>query len=268
MAGCCPPGSLPYLASEYTPIGSKVLLEDAVATEFYHTGDAASKKCLIFVPDIWGWDSGRTRSIADSMSSQSGMQVVVPKLLVPCFEGGSDGDGLPPDFDMATRGHLFGEYIKTITYEDVLKPRFESVIQAMKQKGVEQFYLAGCCWGGWAACKLLADPVAFSSSTFVCGAIFHPSITLEEAKYGGDTLALVSAVSTPLLFMPAGNDPDLYRPGGALLEAIKSKFETSDSIDFPEMKHGWVPRGDITDAATARDCELAINAALAFFAKH
>ena len=35
--------------------------------------------------------------------STGGYSVLVPKLLVPEFEGGTDGDGLPPDFDVRSQ---------------------------------------------------------------------------------------------------------------------------------------------------------------------
>ena len=34
---------------------------------------------------------------------------------------------------------------------------------------------------------------------------------------------------------------------------------------FPDMAHGWVPRGDAGEAAVARDVEAALKAATDFF---
>ena len=36
----------------------------------------------------------------------------------------------------------------------------------------------------------------------------------------------------------------------------------------PEMQHGWVPRGDITQPAVERDVKKALELATAFFTKH
>ena len=38
--------------------------------------------------------------------------------------------------------------------------------------------------------------------------------------------------------------------------------------EFAEMKHGWVPRGDLCDAAVRRDVSLAMRRVLAFVAEH
>ena len=44
-----------------------------------------------------------------------------------------------------------------------------------------------------------------------------------------------------------GNDPDLYRPGGELLEALKNAQPLSDvDVSFSSVTHGWVVRGDVT----------------------
>ena len=37
---------------------------------------------ILLVPDIWGWDSGRVRNIADHLA-EAGYLVVVPKILQP-----------------------------------------------------------------------------------------------------------------------------------------------------------------------------------------
>jgi dienelactone hydrolase len=59
----------------------------------YTTGSAAeSKKAILIIPDVWGWNSGRTRHIAD-MFAEGGYLAVVPKLMIPALEGGTDGDG-------------------------------------------------------------------------------------------------------------------------------------------------------------------------------
>ena len=42
---------------------------------------------------------------------------MVPKLLIPPLEGGTDGDGLPPNFDLATRGAEVGPFIKSYPWD-------------------------------------------------------------------------------------------------------------------------------------------------------
>ena len=39
-------------------------------------------------------------------------------------------------------------------------------------------------------------------------------------------------------------------------------------VTFPDMKHGWVTRGDMSDSKVERDVKKGINLALSFFAKY
>jgi len=38
--------------------------------------------------------------------------------------------------------------------------------------------------------------------------------------------------------------------------------------DFPDMSHGFVSRGDISDPKVARDVRAAVDLAVSFFKKH
>lgn len=88
---CCPPNAEKYLAPDYSAIGSILTLDSGY--EAYQTGDVtATKKAVILIPDIYGWNGGRTRNIADYLVGY-GYYVVVPKLLTPPIDGGTDGDG-------------------------------------------------------------------------------------------------------------------------------------------------------------------------------
>lgn len=88
---CCPPNAEKYLAPDYSAVGSILTLDSGF--EAYQTGDiTATKKAVILIPDIYGWNGGRTRNIADYLVDY-GYYVVVPKLLTPPIDGGTDGDG-------------------------------------------------------------------------------------------------------------------------------------------------------------------------------
>ena len=85
---CCPPNSAPYLASTYAVKGTDHTTPEGHTC--YVTGSGA--KGLILVPDIWGYHSGRTRNVADYWA-EAGFTVIVPKVLSPTIDGGTDGDG-------------------------------------------------------------------------------------------------------------------------------------------------------------------------------
>ena len=52
MSGCCPSGSIGYLASASNGIGQVV---EVSGTEMYVVGqDSGSKNGIVIVPDVWG----------------------------------------------------------------------------------------------------------------------------------------------------------------------------------------------------------------------
>ena len=99
-------------------------------------------------------------------------------------------------------------------------------------------------------------------------AIPHPSLSLEQMVCGRPVADLVDRVTKPVLFMPAKGDPDEYRQDGAWHLALKAKFPTSETIDFPEENHGFCSRGDVSVPATKAAVEKALSAAINFFRNH
>jgi dienelactone hydrolase len=215
------------------------------------------------IPDIWGWDSGRTRVIADYFSD-NGYYVIVPKLLVPALEGGTDGDGFPPNFDMSTRGGEFGPYMQTVPWDSHMKPRISAILDHLASNGINKVAMSGYCFGGYVCAKANVD---FPDKVAII-TIPHPSITLEDRVYGGSSLELCKKVTCPVLLLPAGNDPDVYRPQGELYETLKSNNAATETIDFPNMTHGWVPRGDLSQDGVSDGVQKAIDAMLAYYAKN
>jgi hypothetical protein len=88
---CCPPNAEKYLAATHDTTGKCITLPSG--HELYTSGTAsATKRGVLIVPDVWGWNSGRTRNIAD-MFAEAGYLAVVVKILTPPLQGGTDGDG-------------------------------------------------------------------------------------------------------------------------------------------------------------------------------
>jgi len=259
---CCPPNAEKYLAAEYDTTGSTHTLENG--HEFYRTGLPTATKAILLIPDVFGWNGGRTRNVADFFA-EAGYYVVVPKLLVPALEGGTDGDGLFPDFDWTIPEHVakFPDYMHTVNFNDVLKPRLLSATAHINLLGIDCIHLTGFCWGGWIGFLALADPDFHNK--YLSIAIAHPSVSLEQMIFGRPVADLVDKVTKPVLFMPAKGDPDEYRENGAWFRTLKAKFPTSRTIDFSEMNHGFVPRGDVSKPEVKEAVEKAMNAALAFY---
>lgn len=63
-------------------------------------------------------------------------------------QGGTDGDGLPPAFDLATQGEEFMSWITTVKWEAIEK-QVRALLAYAKAEGATSFGVVGCCWGGW-----------------------------------------------------------------------------------------------------------------------
>jgi hypothetical protein len=90
---CCPENAHGSLKADYQARGNILTTPEGV--EFYSVGEEAiqkSKKAIYLIPDVFGWNSGRTRNIADYFADHD-YYVIVPKILTPALNGGTDGDG-------------------------------------------------------------------------------------------------------------------------------------------------------------------------------
>jgi len=250
-APCCPPGSAPYLEATYKATGD-VLEQESFSA--YVVGPTDSTKAVVLIPDIYGWNGGRTRAVADYFASQ-GYRVVVPKLLDPPFEGGTDGDGFPGAF---SEWDKFIPFMQTFNWESSFKPKFVAIKSYLQSAGVTKSACVGFCFGGFPIFKALADS-DLAGDFFVGAAVPHPSVQLDERAFGGDTVTLVAAVKQPVLLLPAGNDDAKYDLGGDWCPP------NGESVRFPDQTHGWVPRGDMTNEATASDVVKALSLIDAFF---
>lgn len=185
---CCPPNSTPSFRDEYSPVGTKV---STPQVEFYAVGNpSAGGKAIIVIPDIYGWDSGRTRRIGDMLSAGVDAYVVIPKLFQPSFEGGTDGDALPPDFDLG--GPRAGEcwpWLAQFKYEGVIKPKIEALLAHLKELGVSSVGSVGFCWGGWCQAHLASE-----HPEIACLVTPHPSIHSIGGLLSENPLELVANV--------------------------------------------------------------------------
>jgi dienelactone hydrolase len=69
---CCPPGSWPALQVDYSPKGKNVELEGLTV---YEAG--SGDKALVLFEDIFGIESGRHKTIADTYAAL-GFRVYMP----------------------------------------------------------------------------------------------------------------------------------------------------------------------------------------------
>jgi len=252
---CCPPTALPYLAAEYTAAG------EIVATggvELYAApSPASSETAVILLPDVWGWNGGRIRAVADALAAE-GHVVVVPKLLAPPFEGGTDGDAMSPSSKFSL------DWIKGFPWS-TQKAKVDAALAYVRDKGAKKIALMGFCYGGHPACWASAE-----NADVVAITVFHPSIQL-EGVFGGDMQALIKSVQCPVFLAPAGDDLPMYTPETSdAAKALKASGKGSECVikPFKDMTHGFSLRGDLSDAKVARDVKQVMEDAKAFIAKY
>mmetsp|Transcript_32629 Transcript_32629/g.91642 ORF Transcript_32629/g.91642 Transcript_32629/m.91642 type:complete len:245 (+) Transcript_32629:88-822(+) len=234
MAECCPAGSWPACKAPdaYEPKGTTDKIGDL---PIYHVGQG--EKGVLLLPDVFGWSSnlGRLCGIADTLADQ-GFQVLMSD---PFY--GDTAAGKP---DVLA-------WILTHPWEKNVATDIGACMKFLGDKGCTRIGSVGFCWGVWANCKAASSGVPLK-----CIVGPHPSTRLEGA-FGRDEQAMMEKVEVPVLLMPAGNDPETLKPGGAIAEALAKKG--GKSIPFPDMAHGWCARGDLSNPDVARDNEAAVK---------
>jgi dienelactone hydrolase len=116
----------------------------------------------------------------------------------------------------------------------------------------------GFCWGAWACMKASADedhPVA----TFNKIVAVHPAFGIEGMAFGGDEIPVMKVATkrAAWLMLPSKDEAESCKEGGDITNYIiegggKTKV-------FANMNHGWLSRGDCSDAEVRKCCEEALQ---------
>ncbi|TMW69566.1 hypothetical protein Poli38472_001722 [Pythium oligandrum] len=251
MSSCCPPGSEPARETS-SHVGS---VKSFGNSNLYVAGPPTAKVGVLAFPDIFGYDSGRSKEDADRLGREEGYAVVIVDA--------ANGDWIDLESDVYS---LAGAWLKTKDYDSVVKPRIDDAIAYLKQEAkVESICSYGYCFGGWVGARLstLDNPVIKGHVSF------HPSWVVEQLVNGeGAVEKMTEAIKVPQLLLSASNDPDFVRSGGSvdqILKTNKSIASLSDVVDFEYVVHGWVNRGDLSDAKVKASADEAWERARAFF---
>lgn len=103
--------------------------------------------------------------------------------------------------------------------------------------------------------------------SFACSVACHPATILEAAMHGGDEVDLLqNGAKSPYLCLVAKNDSDVFHVGAAGREVLEKSG--GGVIEFPDMVHGWMSRGDTGDETVKRDVEKAMTCIVDFYSKH
>ena len=97
------------------------------------------------------------------------------------------------------------------------------------------------------------------------GISMHPSHPNVFKLLNEDEEIILKNVKSPQLFMPSGTDGDSVKMNG-LSHQILGDF--AEITEFPDMRHGWTVRGDLSDPIIDRDVKKAFNFVLSFFGKY
>ncbi|KAF1317576.1 putative endo-1,3-1,4-beta glucanase, partial [Globisporangium splendens] len=248
---CCPVNSEPPLA---TVGGTTGTMRTFGQTTFYAAGPATSRAGILAFPDIFGPYSGRTKQDADNLG-KLGYAVVLVDL--------TDGDWF--DDGDALRERM-PEWNAKYTYEEYLSVRINDAIAYLKTvANVEHIAGYGYCFGAWVGARLsvLDEPVLRGHVSF------HPSWIRENSINGdGAVERLTERIKVPQLLLSASNDPDFIKANGSVHKILSGNpaiAALSDVVDFPDVNHGWVNRGDLEKPEVKAAVAKAWHVAVKFF---
>ncbi|CAE6922018.1 Slc24a1 [Symbiodinium natans] len=178
------------------------------------------------------------------------MSVWIPKILEP-YEGGTDGDGLPPAFDLLTRrAEIAPDRFKGPWHPSKTLPKVLKVVDAMRKAGIKRYGVLGVCYGAWVGFHLARSVPSWE---LICGASPHPSLHM-EAVVGGDPVALAREIRCPWAFFPCGEagkegaDPPMYDADGDVFRELEARFPGKNKTKrYKSVRHGFFARGAIKD---------------------
>ncbi|XP_048129648.1 endo-1,3;1,4-beta-D-glucanase-like [Rhodamnia argentea] len=208
----------------------------------YLTGPSDSKRAVLLIADVFGYEAPKLRKLADKVAS-AGFLVVVPDF----FYGDPVVDFTSPSFN---REAWFKNHSTDKGYEDA-KP----VISALKSKGVSAIGAAGFCWGGKVLVKLAG------TEDIQAAVILHPGRMTEDE---------IKAVKIPTAILGAEIDhaspPEDLKKFGEIMSA-KTEFESYVKI-FPGVSHGWSVKYDDANEFAVKSAKEAHEDMLNWFLKH
>jgi len=243
---CCPKGSEPKLWCDYQYKGT---VEKESDMDIYTTG--TGNRTIILIPDIFGVWGGRTIKIADHFA-EKGFFVIVPDI--------ARGDWLE-EKDLPN----FAQWIPKFPWDKYQKDLSDLILPFLAKKNKDSSIgLIGFCYGSWYVFKACS-----SLSKFKCGVNCHPSLQV-AGFFGEKEVDIAKAVNCTQLLLPAGNDQENVKEEGEITKILQEKFgaENSYAKTYVNMKHGWVPRADISVKENADGVDDALKTAVDYFNKH
>lgn len=234
---CCPTTKT-AVKSDYKAKGAVV----------YEAGPSDAKKAIIYVYDIFGY-SPQALQVADILGERTGCRVVA----IDYFEGQPwKIEDFPPKND--EEGAKLMEFIhKNGSYDEVIKPKTEWVIDRLKKQGVEEFGSIGFCWGAKMSLNMqkegLVGPIACP----------HPSFITDDD--------ITSPMVAPVCMLPS-KDEEPFTKVEQVLKTDPAWKDVNVYQRFDNMHHGWTAaRMDMNDEENKKEANCAIDIMIDFFIK-
>lgn len=249
---CCPVTALPAVAGDASAIlGFTTKYNNTTLYVAAPAAGTTAKVGLLAFPDIFGTDSGRTKADADNLA-KLGYAVVVVDL--------TNGEYLTP-------AGLSGikDWCVKYSFANVLGASIQDAIAYLQSEyKSESFVTYGYCYGGWVGAQQSALPTPIIKGNIS----FHPSWALENLLNGeGAVEKLAGRITVPQLLLAASDDPLFVREDGSVIKILSDKPETSahsSALNFPDVNHGWVNRGDLEKPEVKASVAKAWHTAIKF----
>ncbi|CAB9500987.1 Dienelactone hydrolase family protein [Seminavis robusta] len=294
---CCPPGShgeatvrsdrpLQGSMTEIPPPSRELV--GMLPLPCYCTGaplDKSTKRVVVVFTDVYGIDAGHHKVFADCLAERLDCSVIVPDLFrgVPILQPWIDNHNIAADLMgslMGAPGMIFR--VRQYPPAKVEQEIFQMILPFIHAQTTHthatdiSISCVGFCFGGWVVGRVLGhQPQAGDSKlSFQCGVGIHPSFQ-PNLLHAEQMTTMAERIHKPILFLPAWNDGDL-KPNTKIVNIIQQNLtkkrqiqpQEAVSVEFPNMIHGWVSRGDPTNPAIAAEQEKALKLTVDFIQKH
>ncbi|KAI2509965.1 dienelactone hydrolase-like protein [Fragilaria crotonensis] len=267
---CCPSDSLgPAPRSTIAPKGKIVQLSTESANikplSAYIVGkeEGASRAVIVFC-DVFGIESGSHKLVCDELASRlDDTLVIMPDLFRGCPLVG--GWGLPMfiTMPMIVFSIVYGvrTYMSPANIDrdlaSLVRPYLDSKLSADAEVSC-----VGFCFGGWVVGRALT----LKSLNCSKGVAIHAAPQVELLAGGSVTGLWERVGEKPVLFLPARSDSDTKVDSPIVKQLAEQRNVKPDEIcvDFPDMIHGWVTRGDLANEQVAQNFEKVMSLTTSF----
>ncbi|KAF5175916.1 Endo-1,3-1,4-beta-D-glucanase [Thalictrum thalictroides] len=216
-------------------------VEDFGGLKTYVTGSLDSKRGILLVSDIFGYEAPKLRKLADKVAA-AGFYVVVPDFFYADPYNPENSERPIPVW-IQTHGADKGS--------DDAKP----VIAVLESKGISAVGIAGFCWGAKVVTQLA------KTDSIKAAVMLHPSfVSVDDIKEVKAPLAVLGAEIDQM------SPPELLKQFEEVL-SVKPEVDSLVKI-FPGVAHGWTVRYNEKDEAAVKSAEEAHKDLIDWFIKY